>query len=222
MSDTRLDSIGDIFLSNFKSGLIAVAEIGGNQLISLDDALLPQCCDLQGRCIAIEFTDLELTLFCHPGSWGIRLSDQTPSREVDATISGRVFALVNLASNDDKISTSIRERVNINGNAQVARTMQNILASIDIDWEEQLSHVTGDVLAVQISKQVLGLHQWAKQSFQSLSQSGSEYLREEVKMTPTQTEFEIFADELKTVREAVERNEIRIRHLTDTIDSFHK
>ncbi|MFT5502771.1 MAG: ubiquinone biosynthesis protein UbiJ [Gammaproteobacteria bacterium] len=219
MSDTRFDAIGDIFLSNFKSGLIAAAEIGGNQLISLDDALLPQCRELQGRCIAIHFTDLELTLFCHPGNWGIRLSDQTPSREVDATIAGRVFALINLASNDDKISTSIRERVNINGDAQVAKTMQNILASINIDWEEQLSRVTGDVLAVQISKQLRGFHQWAKQGFQSLSQSGSEYLREEVKMTPTQTEFELFSDELKTVREAVERNEARIRHLTDTIDS---
>jgi ubiquinone biosynthesis protein UbiJ len=220
MSDTRINPIGEIFLGHLKSGLIAAAEIGGNQLISLDDALLPQCCELQGRCIAIHFTDLELTLFCHPGSWGIRLSDQTPSREVDATISGRVFALVNLASNDDKISTSIRERVIINGDVQVARTMQNILASIDIDWEEQLSRVTGDVIAVQISKQLRGFHHWAKQGFQSLSQSGSEYLREEVKMTPTQTEFELFAGELKTLRESVERNEARIRHLTNAIDSL--
>ena len=200
-------------LNSLSDSLIAVAEIGSNRLLGLDDTVMQRCTALQGKCVAIELTDLELTLYCHPGNWGIRLSRQAPTKAVDASISGRLFALLNLAADDDKISTSIRERVSISGDASVAQQMQKILGEIDIDWEEELSKYTGDVLAFQIHQQARKARDWFQASFQSITLTSSEYLREEARMTPTIPEYERFQQQLTTLRQDVDRTEARLRQL---------
>ena len=164
--------------NSIPSALLSIAEIGSNRLLALDEDVIKHCSTLQGKCVAIEITDLEITLYCHPGSWGIRLSQQAP-KDVDATISGRLFALFDLALEDDKISASIRERVSINGDASVAQQMQKILSDIDIDWEEVLSQYTGDVLAFQIHQKARQAKDWLHQSVNALMQTNSEYMREE-------------------------------------------
>ena len=60
------------------------------------------------------------------------------------------MALVNLAAMDDKVSTSIQERVSFNGNVALAQKMQQGCWNLDIDWEEALAEHSGDVLAFQI------------------------------------------------------------------------
>lgn len=194
------------------SPLLAFAEIGSNRLLALDEDVIKRCSTLQGKCIAIEITDLEITLYCHPGSWGIRLSQQAP-KDVDATISGRLFALFDLALEDDKISASIRERVSINGDASVAQQMQKILSEIDIDWEEVLSQYTGDVLAFQIHQKARQAKDWLHQSVNAFMQTNSEYMREEARMTPTQPEFERFQQQVTTIKHDVDRAEARLRQL---------
>lgn len=209
-------------LNALADNLIAVAEIGGNRLLALDDNVLQRCTALQGRCIAFELTDIEVTLYCHPGSWGIRLSQNTPARAVDATISGRLFALFDLAVEDDKISTSIRQRVSIHGDAAVAQQMQKIMTEIDIDWEEVLSRYTGDVLAFQIHQKAGLAGEFLRQGFRSLMQTNSEYLREEARMTPTLVEFERFQQQVTTIRQDVDRAEARLRQLSKTLSDSNQ
>ncbi len=193
--------------------LIAVAEIGGNKLFALDDNAIQRCSALQGHCIAFEIIDVEIILYCHPGNWGIRLSQNPPVHAVDATISGRLFALLDLAVKDDKVSTSIRERVSIHGDAGIAQQMQKILTELDIDWEEVLSKYTGDVLAFQIHSKARQAGDFLRQSLCSLMQTNSEYLREEAHLTPTQAEFERFMQQATTIKHDVDRAEARLRQL---------
>ena len=200
-------------LAPFVNTLLGFAEIGGNRLLSMDDQVLDRCQELQGRCIEIHITDLDLRLFCHPGSWGIRLGLSEPQKPLDATISGRSMALLNLALQEDKISTSIQEGVSINGNAAVAQQMQKILSELDLDWEETLSHYTGDILAYRIHQQARKIGHWICQSVISLLQTSSEYLREERRLSPTQVEFERFRQQASTLKQDVERAEVRLRHI---------
>jgi len=210
-------------LAPFANTLLGFAEIGGNRLLSMDQQVLDRCQELQGRCIEIHITDLDLRLFCHPGSWGIRLSLNEPQKPVDATISGRSMALLNLAMQEDKISTSIQEGVSINGNAAVAQQMQKIFTELDLDWEETLSHYTGDILAYRIHQQARKTGHWLRQSVISLSQTSSEYLREESRLSPTQVEFERLRKQTTTLKQDVERAEQRLRHLMQaTSDSTIK
>lgn len=194
-------------LQNTALGLV---EIGSNQLLGLDEEVLEQCEKLAGYCVALEITDLEKTLYCQPGSWGINLSLEKPAKEVDAMISGRTMALVNLSLNKDKIATSIQQRVEISGNAQVAQQFQKILAKIDIDWEEQISKYTGDVLAVKITQTAKQTHQWLLNSLDSLLFSSKEYVQEEIHLMPTHPEYQRFKQDVKDTRDAVDRLQARI------------
>jgi ubiquinone biosynthesis protein UbiJ len=211
------DSLGATLFGSIQNSLLVAAEIGGNRLLAYDEVALRGCLEMQGHCIAIDIVDLNFQLYCHPGDWGIRLSREPPARDVDATISGRLMALVNLASLDDKISTSIQERVSFNGNVSLAQKMQQVLADLDIDWEEALAERTGDVLAVQIHQRARNLGEWLRQSADSLLQTSSEYLREEARLSPTMVEFDVFQSRLTELKHDVARSEIRLQLLLEKI-----
>ena len=211
------DSLGATLFDSMQSSLLAVAEIGGNRLLAYDETALRGCLEMQGHCIAIDIIDLDFQLYCHPGGWGIRLSRVPPAGDVDASISGRLMALVNLASQDDKVSTSIREQVSFNGNVALAKKMQKLLARLDIDWEEALAERTGDVLAFQIHQRARSLGKWLRQSADSLLQTSSEYLREEVRLSPTEVEFEAFQARITELKHDVARTEIRLQQLLEKI-----
>jgi ubiquinone biosynthesis protein UbiJ len=209
------DSLGATLFDSIQNSLLAAAEIGGNRLLAYDEVALLGCHEMQGHCVAIDITDLDFQLYCHPGAWGIRLSRNAPAGEIDATISGRLMALVNLAALDDKVSTSIQERVSFYGNVSLAQKMQRILADLDIDWEEALAERTGDVLAFQIHQRARILGEWLRQSADSLLQTSSEYLREEARLSPTVVEFDVFQSRLTELKHDVARTEIRLQLLLE-------
>jgi ubiquinone biosynthesis accessory factor UbiJ len=192
--------------------LLGAAEIGGNHLLGMDQNVLQHCSELQGHIIAINFTDIEKTLYCHPGSWGMRISLQKPAKEPSAIIRGRVMALVNLSLNKDKLSTSIQERIEISGNAAVAQKFQKILTELDIDWEEQLSRIVGDVMAFRIFQGINKTRKWVSNSFQSVALSGRKYLQEESQHMPSKPEFDLFKSEVTDLRHSVERMEALLNH----------
>jgi ubiquinone biosynthesis protein UbiJ len=204
---TLLDSLG--------GSLLLAAEIGGNRLLALDEVSLQGCSEMQGHCIAIDITDLDFQLYCHPGSWGLRLSRNAPPRDVDATISGRLMALLNLATEKDKLSTSIQERVSFQGDVALAQKMQTLLAGLDIDWEEALAQRSGDVIAFQVHQRARRFGRWLQQSADSILQTSSEYLREEGRLSPTQVEFDRFQSGITALKHDVARAEARLQRLLD-------
>jgi ubiquinone biosynthesis protein UbiJ len=209
------DHLGATLFDSIQGSLLAAVEIGGNRLLALDEAALQGCGEMQGYCIAINITDIDFQLYCHPGSWGLRLSRNPPTREVDATISGRLMALANLAVENDKLSTSIREQVSFQGNVTLAQKVQSIFAGLDIDWEEALAQHSGDVLAFQIHQRARKFGQWLQHSAESVLQTSSEYLREEARLCPTQVEFNQFQSRLTALKHDVARNEARLQRLLD-------
>ena len=97
--------------------------------------------------------------------------------------------------------------------------MQKIFTDLDLDWEEALSHYTGDILAYRIHQQARAARDWLRKSLGSLSQTSSEYLREEIRLTPTQVEFDRFQQQATLLKQDVERAEIRLRHLLQSLSS---
>jgi ubiquinone biosynthesis accessory factor UbiJ len=194
------------------NNLLGAAEIGGNHLLGMDQNALQHCSELQGHIIAINFTDVEKTLYCHPGSWGMRISLQKPAKEPSAVIRGRVMALVNLSLNKDKLSTSIQERIEISGNTAAAQKFQKILTELDIDWEQQLSRLVGDAVSFRIFQGLNKTRQWVNDSFKSVAISGRDYLQQESGHMPTKPEFDQFKSEVTDLRHSVERMEALLNH----------
>jgi ubiquinone biosynthesis protein UbiJ len=214
-------SPGATLIDSIQNALIAAAEIGGNRLLDFDEAALDACREMQGRCVAIDVTDLDFQLYCHPGGWGIRLSRNPPAGEVHATISGHLLALMNLAAQEDKMSTSIRERVRFHGDVALAQRLQKLVANLDIDWEEALARHTGDVLAVQIHRGARAFGEWLHDSADSLLHTSSEYLREEARLTPVQAEFDAFQSRVTELKYDVARAETRLQRLVEKLEAAH-
>ena len=208
-------SLGETLLDSIQDGMVAAAEIGANRLLALDEDALAACAELQGRCVAVDITDLDFQVYCHPGNWGLRLSRNAPANEADATIAGRLMALVNLASQEDKLSTSIGERVSFHGDVALVQRLQKIVAELDIDWEEALAERGGDLFAHQASQGARKLGAFLQQSADSLLQTTSEYLREEARMSPTQAEFEQFQARTTRLKQDVARAEARLQQILE-------
>ena len=68
-------------------------------------------------------------------------------------------------------------------------------------------------------QQARAARDWLRKSLGSLSQTSSEYLREEVRLTPTQVEFERFQQQATLLKQDVERAEVRLRHLLQSLSS---
>ena len=213
-SDTPINSV---LLCTLQQRLLAIVEIVGYRLAALDDNLLSGLESLQGKCIAIEITDLKSTIYCFPGTSGIRLSMETPEHEADATIRARLISLVNLASESDKVSTSIQEGVSFHGDVAVAQRLQKLISNVDIDWEEILSRQLGDVAGVQVYRFLHQAKNFFRQSSTSLFHSGSEYLQEEIRMTPAPVEQEKFRADVTRLRHDVDRSEARINQLAERL-----
>ena len=209
------DNQSRVLFDSLQNGAVAALEIAANRLLSYDEKALQGCAEMQGHCIAIDITDLDFQLYCHPGSWGLRFSRVAPTQEVDASISGRLVALVNLGTQEDKLSTSIRERISFHGNVALAQRVQRIVAELDIDWEEALAEQTGDVIAFQLHQGARRFGDWLKDSTDSLLQTSSEYLREEARLSPTLPEYRRFQAQVSDLKNDVARAEQRLQRLLE-------
>lgn len=215
---TTAERSGASLFESLQDGMLTLAEISANRLLGYDADALAGCQALQGRVIALEITDLEFETYCHPGGWGIRLSRNPPARDADARISGRLAALVELVASDDQAATSMRERVRFDGDVAVAQKLQRILAALDIDWEEILADYTGDRVAFQLNRGLRRLGDRVRKNLDSVLMTSSEYLREEVRLSPTQTEFDQFSAGVTRMKHDVARSEARLQALLDRLD----
>ncbi|MCB1903235.1 MAG: sterol-binding protein, partial [Gammaproteobacteria bacterium] len=94
-----------------------------------------------------------------------------------------------------------------------------ILAAMDIDWEEQLSHFTGDLLAHKTGNLLRTVRNWGTSSSTSLKLDLKEYLQEELRLLPGRLEVETFLGNVDVLRDDVERLQARLiqlqKHRTD-------
>jgi ubiquinone biosynthesis protein UbiJ len=109
--------------------------------------------------------------------------------------------------------------VDIQGDTDTGEQFQDILSAVDWDWEEQLSRITGDVLAHQAGKLARKATLFIKNSRSTLQQDISEYLQEEVRLLPARIEVGYFLEEVDQLRADVDRLSARVDRLSRTPDS---
>jgi ubiquinone biosynthesis protein UbiJ len=96
-------------------------------------------------------------------------------------------------------------RIRIDGDTEAGHRFKQILAAVNVDWEEQLSQYTGDVIAHQIGRLWRHGKNWVQDSRQRLDRNLSEYLQEEIKLLPRQDEIEQFMSDVDTLRADADR-----------------
>ncbi|SCZ65029.1 ubiquinone biosynthesis accessory factor UbiJ [Thiohalomonas denitrificans] len=198
------------------ASMIPVAALAGleravNAVIALDPETRRRLSRLEGRVIAIELQGTGLSLFAAPGKGGLRLMghyDSTP----DTTLRGTPLALMRMGAGGTTEGLFAGD-VQIDGDVEVGQRFKHILDTMEIDWEEHLSRLTGDIVAHQVGNVFRSLAAWRRTASDTLARDTGEYIQEELQMVPGRREVDHFMDQVDTIRTDVDRLEARIRRI---------
>ena len=197
--------------------LAASLETALDLYLKQDPQARQRCAALEGKIIALDVTGLGLSLYFLPGSNGIQVVSHYEG-DVDTRLTGSPFSFAQLAlgSREDAL---FKGAVDIKGDTELGQQFQDLLAKTDWDWEEQLSHITGDVIARQIGNVARLSGQFLNDSRHTLQQDVSEYLQEEARLLPTRIEVDNFLEDVDQLRSDLDRLNARIERLKQARDS---
>ncbi len=184
-------------------------EILINQALALDEVAQQSMAKLAGKTLLIQIEGTPLAWFFAPQADGF-LQMPAQIEYPDATISGMPFSLLRLLSEPTLLTTGI---ASLHGEMQVAQSFMTIFAQLQIDWEEQLSLLVGDVAAHHIGNVARNAQQYTQQTAQTWQQNIVEYLQEENRFLLTQPELTLFCNEVDGLRSDVARLEKRLERL---------
>lgn len=194
--------------------LIATLESAFNRLLSLDPEAAAQLAELEGHVICLQLQGLNISLYLFPSAEDVMILDSFDA-EADTTVSGTPLALVKLGLANDKQAEMFAGDVEISGDLRLGRKFNRIFASLDIDWEEQLSKVVGDMAARSLGNLTRDLFSWKQRNRQSMKMNTAEYLQEEIHFLPSRSEVDHFLRQVSQLRDDVSRFEARLKKLEE-------
>ena len=194
---------------------VSLMEIAINRALQLDDFSYKKMIALQGNIIGIELLGINITYYLAPNADGVQVLAETEA-SVDTWIRGTPLSMLKTAISDDR-STLFKGEVTIDGDMELGQKFQRILDGLEIDWEEPLSKVVGDVAAHQLGDIVRGFSSWAINSLDSLTKTTGEYFQEETQDVVSSVEVERFVDEIDELRADTERLSLKIEKINNKL-----
>ncbi len=183
-------------------------------MLTLDACAKDRLKILEGKCLEINVQDVIFVkkFFCVFNKDGIQLSSIT-NQSVDMFIRGNRKAFLKLAVSKDPYLAS-RLGLEFDGDAVFLETAQKLFFNLNVDWIEALSQWTNDIIAHQVGKFIQNTKKQQREILENTTQSISEYLQEESKLFPTQTEVNNFLSSVDKLRAKVDRLEAKIEYLS--------
>ena len=192
-----------------------------NKYLSLDEDISLFLTPLAGKVIAINITPFNETIYLCPSEKIIQFMDVTHD-SVDTTLTGSLSALGLMGLSNTPARSFFSGDVSITGDLAVGQQFQQLFAKLDIDIEEQVSHLTGDVVAHKIGNFFKHAHNWHQESLNSIQLNISEFLQDESKDLPPEPEVNIFTQQVDKLTEDMDRAEAKIQQLNQALQATHK
>lgn len=183
-------------------------------MLSLDACAKDRLKVLEGKCleIIVQNTTFVKKFFCLFNKGSIQLSSIT-NKSADMIIKGNTRAFLKLILSKDPHLAS-RLGLEFEGDAVLLETVQKLFFNLNVDWIEALSQRTNDIIAHQIGKFIQYTKKQQREILTNTAQSVSEYLQEESKLFPTQTEVNNFLNSVDKLRAKIDRLEAKIEYLS--------
>lgn len=196
--------------------LLRVTESVLNRLLSIDPDTAQRLRPLVGRRLSVEFTDLGVDLCILFSETGLRFVPAATAADTAtaARVRSSLTALVGLAVSRGQHSANVE----LWGDMAVVQAIRRLFADLELDWEEQLSLVLGDVPTHLLGNAARGTTNWLRRSGESLVDNFAEYLTEERRDLPTAGEVSAFFAEVEHLGRDVECLAGRIERLGRGLD----
>ncbi|WP_455365999.1 ubiquinone biosynthesis accessory factor UbiJ [Kaarinaea lacus] len=197
-------------MSKLPNTVTALIEIAFNRYLNLDPDAKSAMPAMAGKVIKITVRELDIALFMKVNGDRIEVLPSYEG-EIHSQMRASIVSLMKMGMASD--ASVVGEDIEMSGDLDAGRQFRDLLAKVDIDWEEILSRYTGDVVAHKIGNAVRLVKNWGKKTTESLSKDVGEYLQEEGKHLPSAYEVKQFVAQVDEVRLGVDRAEARIKQL---------
>jgi len=183
-----------------------------NRALALDEETRTRVGALDGRRVGVELRGFNLALAISVADGRLRVGphwQQAGDLNLRAT-PGSLLAMALRRGDDSPLPPG---KVDISGDAELARRIEKLLRDFQPDVEESFAQTFGDVLGVPLARALRRAFAWSRESAQALAQDTVEFLRDERRDLIAPAEMEQFLDDVDALRERSERLEARIRRL---------
>jgi ubiquinone biosynthesis accessory factor UbiJ len=180
-----------------------------NRYLALDPEAVDRLAEFNGKVIKLEMTGIDKALYMLPHDGGIQVLAEYDG-EADTVLRGTPLSLFKMGLVSNAANLLLKGDVEISGDTRLGHQFKNVFSQMDIDWSEPLSNLVGDSLAYQLHQTGSKLGRWGIESVKSVSASFSEYLQEESRDVVTETELDIFNQEVDRLRDDVDRLQAKI------------
>jgi ubiquinone biosynthesis protein UbiJ len=112
----------------------------------------------------------------------------------------------------------VNPAIQISGDVEFVQSVYRLFAAMEIDWQEPLSQVIGDVPVQGLQQLFDGLRSFTRKTADSARRNLDEYLHEESRLVPPLHQVEAFDQGLDDLRLRLDRLQARVQRLASGID----
>lgn len=195
-----------------RAGFDAALETAVNTALKYDPGTRARLATLSGEVLALDLSAPRLHRYlCIEGEW-VSVREHWEG-EVTTELCGSATAFMRLLRDAD--ATPAKLGVTVIGSSAFLAELQEILRDLDIDWEELLAQLIGDVPAHALGEALRSTGQWLRGHLRTAPGAAAEAVSEEWRLTPPKAQFDAFAEDLSELAMATDRLEARIQRLRE-------
>lgn len=193
-----------------------------DRIVALDPESAARLRELEGRAIEVTWAGPELSARAEVRDGrivfgpGAARSEGAPPPDlgVRATIAGALNMLMRERGERGLPGLDAQSaKVQISGDAELARTLSRLVERFEPDVERAFSGVLGDVAGVQLARALKRGLGWARESASSLAEDAGAFVRDESRDAVARVELDAFLADVDRLRDDAERVTVRVARL---------
>jgi ubiquinone biosynthesis protein UbiJ len=179
-----------------------------NAIVRRDPHIAKKLVAFDSKCIEIVSLRPNFSLSIRFEDDTIKLSaidTQTLGIQADATITGNAENLFGLLTKKSDQRAMADAAIDISGDATLVQDLHVTIESLDVDWQDYLAPILGDVLSNELGEIQSNARDWSKSTGTSMHRGVRDYLSEEARLVPSELEVDSFSNRLDQLRLSIDR-----------------
>ena len=185
-----------------------------NRLVALDPDTQARLRTLEGQRVELQIDAPALALALEVIDGRLQVGPVDPQREPDlglrATLGGLLAQLPFARAANAGAPVG---RLRVNGDAELARTLQQLARGFDPDWERPFAETLGPIFGPQAARLLREGLRAGSSVAQGLARDAAEYVTEESRDVVAKAELGAFYDDVDALRDRAERLIARVTRL---------
>ncbi len=173
-----------------------------HKVVAMDPASPLLLQKVQGKQLALQLQELPWRFVLSATSETLLLNQH--NEKVDCVIATDLATLQKLNDPSQLTRFIKQDKLQIEGDLQVAQQFSSLLQQLDPDWQQQLSLWLGDALAHKVATAIQQLQLYIQAQLQQLEQAAVELAQDELALSPTQAEINQFSRDVSQLQARLE------------------